>query len=135
MIDEIRLKLDNLAAVLNEVEKLGARLEGQRAAIMATVQADIDKIMVSIKPELDALDYEFNKRIASETEFARSLETEIKAEVIVNGASVKATYLRAVYSKGRITWDDKKLDGMMSLIPQLVDARNVGDPSVTIRKV
>ncbi|CAK0771531.1 hypothetical protein CCP3SC15_4350001 [Gammaproteobacteria bacterium] len=40
----------------------------------------------------------------------------------------------AVYTKGRVSWDSKKLDGMMILVPELASARKEGEPSVSIRK-
>ena len=135
MIDEIKAKLDHLADVNDEADNLRAYFSDRRSAIMATIQPELDAIMAGVKAEIDTLEVEYNQRIAAGLEFAGKLESEIKVAVIANGASVKATHLHAVYTKGRITWDGKKLDGMMSLIPQLADARNVGDPSVTIRKV
>ena len=48
--------------------------------------------------------------------------------------SVKGARLMAVWNKGRVSWDGKKLDGMRALIPQLNEARKVADPTVTIRE-
>jgi len=135
MIDEIKAKLDSLAAANDEIEKLRAYASDSRAAIMATIQPELDELMASVKVEIDAMESHYNSQVAEWLEMAEKLEVEIKADVVANGASVKASHLHAVYSKGRVTWDGKKLDGMMSLIPQLMDARKEGDPSVTIRKV
>ena len=63
------------------------------------------------------------------------LKADIEADVIQKGESVKGARFTAVYVKGRVTWDTKMLDGMMSLIPQLADARKQGEPSAQIRKV
>jgi hypothetical protein len=41
----------------------------------------------------------------------------------------------AVWNKGRESWDGKKLSGMMALIPQLEQARKIGEPTVSIRKI
>jgi hypothetical protein len=127
--------LDNLAAVNEEVEKLRFDVLNQKAAIMATIQPEIDKIMASVKPQLDEAEGQFQMRVAAGLELSEKLDKEARAAVIELGASVKGTYLHAVYSKGRVTWDGKKLDGMMSLIPELRDARKEGEPSVAIRKV
>ena len=135
MIDEIKAKLDSLAAANDEIEKLRAYASDSRAAIMATIQPELDELMASVKVEIDAMESCYNSQVTEWLQVAERLESEVRVAVIAEGKSVKATHLHAVYSKGRVTWDGKKLDGMMSLIPQLVDARKEGDPSVTIRKV
>jgi hypothetical protein len=124
MSTDIVAKLDELAD-LQAAERL-TRLdyEARRADILNAVQ-----------PQLDDLDREIKPRLAVAELQAAQLEGQIKVLVIGAGESVKGARLHAVYSKGRVTWDGKKLDGMMSLIPQLADARKEGEPSVTIRAV
>lgn len=94
------------------------------AAIPEEVEAALADVDAEFAPKLDAV----AQKIAA-------LEADAKTAVLAEGATVKGGALQAVYAKGRVTWDGKKLDGMMSLIPQLEDARKVGEPSVTIRKV
>lgn len=62
-------------------------------------------------------------------------EAAVKAAVLTHGASVKGAHLQAVWSKGRVSWDTKKLDGLMIAVPQLAQCRSEGAPSVSIRKV
>jgi len=119
---EITAKLDELADLRAKLELVRLNLEAKRKEVLAPVQEELDALEVEYAPMLDA---------ANAT--AAELEAEVRQAVIAGGASVKGTHLHAVYAKGRVTWDGKKLDGMMSLIPQLVDARKEGEPSVTIR--
>ena len=119
---EITAKLDELADLRAKLELVRLNLEAKRKEVLAQVQEELDALEVEYAPMLDA---------ANAT--AAELEAEVRQAVIAGGASVKGTHLHAVYAKGRVTWDGKKLDGMMSLIPQLVDARKEGEPSVTIR--
>ncbi len=63
------------------------------------------------------------------------LTDEIKTAVIAGSASVKGTYLHAVYSKPRVTWDSKGLEGFMVAHPEIEAFRKVGNPSVSIRKI
>lgn len=116
--------LDELAEIKFALDVARLDYESKRATILAQV-----------KDQLDALELECAPGMVIASERAAQLDSEIRAAVIVGGASVKACYLHAVYSKGRTTWDGKKLDGMMSLIPQLADARKVGEPNVTIRAI
>lgn len=92
-------------------------------------------IPASVAQALADVDAEFMPKHQAIAEKIEALESEAKTAVLAEGATVKGGALQAVYAKGRVTWDGKKLDGMMSLIPQLEDARKVGEPSVTIRKV
>ena len=63
-----------------------------------------------------------------------NLRAEIEAAVLSAEATAKGAHYMAIYTKGRVTWDGKKLDGMMSIIPALKDARKEGEPSVSFRK-
>ena len=120
----IEQKLAQLDEFFAQAEVLRIDYDAKRKAILATVQA-----------ELDALDAEYSPMKDAVLENITRLEGEIKTDVIQHGETVKGARFTAVYVKGRVTWDTKKLDGMMSLIPQLADARKQGEPSVTIRKV
>lgn len=93
----------------------------------SAIPADVAKALADI-------DAEFMPKHQAIAEKIEELETQVKTAVLTEGVTVKGGALQAVFSKGRVTWDGKKLDGMMSLIPQLEDARKVGEPSVTIRK-
>ena len=98
-------------------------------------QAEIDTILT---PEILAQVEEIRKKWADTTESMTAeiaeLEAEIKADVLSCGETVKGNKLMAVWNKGRVSWDGKKLDGMRALIPQLDTARKVSDPTVTIRE-
>lgn len=98
-------------------------------------QAEIDTILT---PEILAQVEEIRKKWADTTESMTAeiaeLEADIKADVLSCGETVKGARLMAVWNKGRVTWDGKKLDGMRALIPQLDTARKVADPTVTIRE-
>ena len=124
MTDTIQQKLDALDDLNMQAECLRIDYEEKRKAILAAVQADLDALDAEYLPMKDAV-----------TANITALEGDIKADVIAHGETVKGAHVMAVYVNGRVSWDTKKLDGMMSLIPQLADARKQGEPSVTIRKV
>ena len=123
MTDTIQQKLNDLDELEMRREVLRIDYEEKRKAILAAVQAD-----------LDALDAEYQPLKDTVSANITALEGDIKADVIAHGETVKGAHVMAVYVNGRVSWDTKKLDGMMSLIPQLADARKQGEPSVTIRK-
>lgn len=94
-----------------------------------------EAIPAEVKARVAEIEAEFVDTTASARDNIEALTAKIKTAIIANGASVKGTFLHAVYTKGRVTWDGKKLDGMMSLIPALVDARKEGEPSVSFRNI
>lgn len=98
-------------------------------------QARDNAIPEEVEAVLADIDAEFAPKQEAVAAKIAALEADAKAAVLAEGATVKGGALQAVYTKGRVTWDGKKLDGMMSLIPQLADARKEGEPSVSIRKV
>lgn len=122
---------------MNTQEKLD-RLYELKTAMTETEerkQAEIDTILT---PEILAQVEEIRKKWADTTESMTAeiaeLEADIKADVLSCGETVKGARLMAVWNKGRVSWDGKKLDGMRALIPQLDTARKVADPTVTIRE-
>ena len=116
--------LNQLADYQAQAEVIRIDYEEKRRAILKSVQA-----------ELDALDAEYEPIKETVAENIGTLATEIKTYVLEHGETVKGEHVMAVYVSGRVSWDTKKLDGMMSLIPQLAEARKQGDPSVTLRKI
>lgn len=88
-----------------------------------------------IKAQLDEIEADRTAAIASLHAGITNLETKIKIGVLEAGESVKGTYLHAVWSKGRVSWDTKALDGYAVAHPELIGFRKAGDPSVSIRKV
>jgi len=107
----------------------------QRDVIGIHRQEAIDSILTpEIKAQLADIDAEFKLQSLAVDENIDALTAEIKADVLANGATVKGAHLSAVYSKGRVSWDTKMLDGMIALVPQLATARKEGDPSISIRK-
>ncbi len=120
---DIVSKLDKLAEIQAHQTIVNIDYEDKRKVILAKVQDD-----------LDALDAEFTPMRENLSEQGATLESEIKADVLSSGGTVKGAHLMAVWSKGRVSWDTKQLDGLMLAFPQLAQCRKEGDPSVSIRK-
>jgi hypothetical protein len=59
----------------------------------------------------------------------------VKEQVLTKGSTAKGKYLMAVWSKGRVSWDSKTLDGLALILPQITTARKEGEPSVSFRKI
>lgn len=119
----------------NKLDRL-AEYMSKRELLLLQKQELINSIMTDeIKAKITDVNMEFADQLEAVDDNIEKLTSEIKAEVVASGTSVKGTYLHAVYSKGRVSWDTKKLDGLALVVPQLKEARREGDPSVSIRKI
>ena len=119
-----------------EMLNLLADYQAQLDALNLRQQEAIDKILT---PELLAqvedikAEYAIMRNAAAEN--IETLELQVKDAVLAEGKSIKGTHLQAVWSKGRVSWDSKQLEGMIAIIPQIAQARKEGAPSVSIRKI
>lgn len=121
--NEIKQKLDQLA-----------EFQAQRDAAMLEKQALLDEIYTAeIKVRMAEIEAEFSGKTEAVNENIAALEAEIKQAIITHGASVKGSVFHAVFSKGRVSWDTKSLDGYAAAHPELMIFRKEGEPSVSIR--
>lgn len=109
----------------------------QRDAIALDEQNAINTLykLAGIKDALAEMEAEFAPKAEAISAKIAALEAEVKAEVLTAGATVKADSLQAVWSKGRVTYDSKLLDGYAAAHPEIAPFRKEGEPSVSIRKV
>ncbi|MGH2523148.1 MAG: hypothetical protein ACRDH2_11645 [Anaerolineales bacterium] len=117
-------KLDELAEIKAAADLTRMDYEAKRAEILRAIQA-----------ELEALEAEYQPLLNVSTERIAALEEEVRYAVLRHGASVKGSSLHAVYSKGRVSWDTKALDGYALSHPEVVDFRRQSEPSISLRFV
>lgn len=117
-------------------EKLDALYELRCAIEVSNMdkQALIDSILTpEIKQKISDIEAEFSEKNAAVQEKLSALESEIKGDVVSGGETVKGDYLMAVFTKGRVSWDTKSLDGYAAAHPEIAQFKKTGDPSVSIR--
>ena len=144
---DIKAELDKLAeyqaqrqiVVLQNQELINNIRADRNAAVdkilTPEMRAQISEIDAMCADELSNVNLELGRDTAAVDENIAALTESIKAAVVSEGASVKGTFLHAVYSKPRVTWDSGKLEGLALAFPPLLEARKVGEPSVSIRDV
>mgnify|MGYP001404507828 CR=1 FL=1 len=123
--NSISQKLDRLAVARADYD----RLQAMQEKLMD------EAIPAEVKVRLDEIEAEFGPAIQAAANGIALLEIEIKTAVIQAGASAKGGFLQAIYSKGRVSWDTKALEGVAAVHPELLQFRSVGAPSVSIRVV
>ncbi len=118
-------KLDQLAELHARADALRLSYEEQRNALIPEY----------IRIQLEALDKRFEAEGEQISNQALELEAEVKELVIASGETVRGAHLMAVWNKGRVSWDSRLLDGFLLAHPELEQARKVGEPTCTLRKV
>lgn len=123
--EKIEEKLNRLSNLQAQMDVINLKYDEVRNGVLTP----------EIKAELD--DIEDGRRDAVDTlqGSLAELTTEIKADVIANGSSVKADHLHAIYNKGRTTWNSKLLAGYAVAHPEIMALRKVGNPTVSIRSI
>jgi hypothetical protein len=96
----------------------------------------VDKVITpEIKAQLADIDAEFAEVEAMLNREAEDLANVVKDAVIATEQTVRGTTHMAVYSKPRVSWDTKMLDGLALVLPQVNEAKTIGQPSVSIRLI
>ena len=88
-----------------------------------------------LKSGYEALLKEFEEQHKALLDEIAKLESEIKAEVLESGATVKGESMMAVWNTGKVTWDGKQLKLFTAKYPEIAVASKVGNPTVSFRKV
>ena len=87
-----------------------------------------------VKKILAEVEEEFEDKFSVNAALISELEARVKTAVIEAGETMKGAGVQAVFTKGRVTWDSKQLEGLMMVLPELAQARKEGQPSVSIRR-
>jgi hypothetical protein len=117
--------LDKLGLIRDELSKLAAE---KRLLLDAAFPAEIKK-------RLNEIEIEFMGKSDAANKNAAELEAQIKEAVLGLRETVRGESLMAVFAKGRVSWDIKKLDGYLIEHPELTPLRTQGASSVAIREV
>lgn len=94
---------------------------------------------------LDLLDDELKKKITTinkryadkQTKLAKEaseLEASIRENTLAYGETIKGEGLKAIYTNGRVSWNDDKLMGYAATHPEILPFRSKSSPYITIKK-
>lgn len=121
-MNEIITALDRLADIRAQIDVLNMKYDSERDAVLEPLRTELDQIESARNEDVGELQYQ-----------AGVIEDAVKREVLAIGSSVKGEGLSAVWSKPRVSWDTKKLDGYAAAHPEIEAFRKAGEPSVSIR--
>lgn len=121
-------------AVKEKLDKL-ANLQERLAQVQDEKQKALDDIMAPVLEAIKILEDQYQSRLAEIENDITFLDADIRSDVLQLRESVKGTFLHAVFSKGRVSWNDDKLLGYAIDHPEILEFRSESKPSVAIRKV
>lgn len=112
-----------------------SRLTAGISDIEAQKQALIERVLTpEIKDQLAEIDAEFDPKIEELNQSKAILEAQIKEQVLIAGQTIKGSIHQFVFSKPRVSWDTKLLDGYAMAHPEILQFRKEGSASVSVRK-
>ena len=126
--EEIRMRLYELGELLCERDVARIDHASARSALIPS----------EIQTALQELDAEYKLRDAAIALNIEELEKEIKQAVLAHGASVKGTYIHAVWTPNgepRVSWDARGLDRYAAQHPDVLVFRSEGESSVSLRRI
>ncbi len=118
--------------VASLLERLSNLHEAEDAARL-DYEARRQEILKKVQSELDALEVEYQPILDSVQENIETLETGIRTEVLMRGESVSGGAYRAIYTRGRVSWDSKGMEKYAQKHPEVLEFRKEGAPLVTLR--
>ena len=113
--EDVYLRLSDLQSELEKARK---------DAIPQEVREQLETIEAEYQPKLDALQ-----------EKLKSLEDEVKEQVLNTCSTLKGNVVMAVYRRGSTKWDEKHLERLAAEYPRILEAKVEGKPSVAIQRI
>jgi hypothetical protein len=118
-------KLDLLDQMQAQVDLLQLRYADLKDSLLTPEQ----------RQQMADIDFEASEKLTAAKARIEALTAEIKAEAITIGVTVSGKHMQAVWSKPRVAWDSKALDGYAAGHPEILQFRSEGQPNISIRKI
>lgn len=127
--------MDNEQRIKTMLDAL-AEMQAQRQVAEMDKQAAMESIFTpEIKAQIADIEAEFSGKTEALAANIAELETVVRTQVIALGTTVKGATLQACWTKPRVSWDTRALDGYATAHPEIEKFRKEGEPSVSIRTV
>jgi phage host-nuclease inhibitor protein Gam len=108
----------NETAIKQKLDRL-AEYNAHKMIVQNDKQRLIDAVLTDeIKAKIAEIEDEFADQITIVEASINNLQTEIKADIVSYGSSVKGQVYHAIFMKGRVSWDTKGLDGFAVAHPE-----------------
>src|SRR3989304_6138656 len=113
--------------LLTHYESLIDKLE----IVQAERELIVKKVLETVAQELKALD----KSLIAILSAVASAKEAVEVAVLDKKETVSGEHCMAVWNKGRESWDGSKLNGFAMAHPEILQAKKIGEPTVSFRKI
>ena len=117
--------MENYADLTERLKMLSDNLAELKAK---AIPVDVYKIIAELDDEYLPMIEQVQAALAYTKE-------RIEQQVLDATTTWKGTRYMAVWNRGRETWDGKALDGFAMAHPEILQAKKIGNPTVTFRQV
>jgi len=109
----------------------------ERLDMLTKNQAELKEKLVpnEVRKAIEELNAEYNPMVETVQAELAEVKAEIERLVLEADATWKGTRYMAVWNKGRESWDGKALDGFAMAHPEILQAKKIGNPTVSFRQV
>jgi hypothetical protein len=120
---------------LEAAERVSRLAEAKKAAEALEAEYTIEReaILDQVRSRLTALDEAYSDLLRAAREEVSNQEETVRKAILLVGATAESAGVRAVWCRGRVSWDTAALDRYAADHPEVADFRRVGSPSVQIR--
>lgn len=94
-----------------------------------------DAIPQEVREQLETIEAEYQPKLDVLREKLKSLEDEVKEQVLNTCSTLKGNVVMAVYRRGSTKWDEKHLERLAIEFPRILEAKIEGKPSVAIQRI
>ena len=107
---------------------------------LADMQAEMEKarqdaIPQEVREQIETIEAEYQPKLDVLREKLKSLEDEVKEQVLNTCSTLKGNVVMAVYRRGSTKWDEKHLERLAIEFPRILEAKIEGKPSVAIQRI
>src|SRR3990167_7164845 len=99
--------------------------------VQAERELIVKKALETVAHELEILD----ESLTTLNNVAASAKTEVEVAVLDKKETISGEHYIAVWNKGRESWDGSKLNGFAMAHPEILQAKKIGEPTVSFRKI
>ena len=117
---------------LAEYEDVYLRLSDMQVEMEKARQ---DAIPQEVREQLETIEAEYQPKLDALQEKLKSLEDEVKEQVLNTCSTLKGNVVMAVYRRGSTKWDEKHLERLAAEYPRILEAKIEGKPSVAIQRI
>lgn len=120
---------------LNRFADALEELEQQAEALAIAQEQALRDLLGDLYPAYRAHVDDYDQRANEIASAIRDNEAGLRQTAVTVGHTVVVSHYRLQYQTGRVTWDNRALDGYAAAHPEILAFRKQGPPTVSLRRI